>query len=92
MDEEKPVGLAPDERYFLGKAYLTEVERGTFALNRDMIYEHFDRTKRQVVREKLKVVGPIGLFRECEGEERPDLRTVHPVTTRELNLKRISEI
>jgi hypothetical protein len=94
MSDEKK-GLDPDQRFFLGKAYLTEVEKGTFALNRDLIHEHFDRDKRKPVREKIRVIGPIGLFREAENEaerKKPDLRTIHPTTTRELLLIRISDI
>lgn len=94
LTEEEKKGLPPDVKFFLGKAYLVVVEEGTFALQRDLIIQFFDKDKRKPVREKVKSIGPIGLFRECEGEERqrPDLRTIHPVTMQELLLKNIGQV
>lgn len=43
LTEEERKGLPPDVKFFMGKAYLVEVERGTFALKRDLIIEFFDR-------------------------------------------------
>ena len=101
MDDTKSL-VTPEEaskfpkgmRWFLTAAYLVEIEHRTYALQRDLIVQYFDKSARKEVREKLKTIGPIGLFRECEGEEaaKPDLRTIHPKTMKELLLKNIGEI
>lgn len=92
LTEEEKKGLPPDVKFFMGKAYLVEVERGTFALQRDLIIEFFNKEERKVNREKLKTLGPIGLFRQCEGDEKADLRTIHPTTMKELQLKNIGQV
>lgn len=81
------------KRIFLSKAYLSEVESGTFALFRNIIIEDVDESTGKLVQEKKgKPIGPIALFRKCEGEEKPDLRTIHPSSGTELLLKSISEV
>ena len=95
MPEEKKQNPLGDKRIFLEAAYLTEVERGTYGLYRNLVVEFFDKEKGRPVREKLKAVGPIGIFRECQGEEerrKPDMKTIHPTTGKELLLKNTGEL
>lgn len=95
MPEEKKQNPLGDKRVFAGKAYLLEVEKGTYGLYRDIILEYFDKEKGRPQREKLKSIGPIGLFREAQNDEerrKPDMKTVHPTTMRELLLKNIGEV
>ena len=94
-DEKKPQNPLGDKRIFLEPAYLVEVEKGTYGLYRNVVMEFFDKEKGKPVREKLKAVGPIGLFREAQNDEerrKPDMKTVHPVTQRELLLKNTGEL
>lgn len=77
-------------RVFLTAAYLKVLERNTFALYRNLEQEVTDETTGKSKREKMKEIGPIGIFRPAEGDEVVELRTVHPVTGQELKLKCIS--
>lgn len=74
----------------MGKGYLKALEAKTYGLFRNIEVEVFDKEKGRPVREKAGELGPIGIFRECEGDEKPDLRTVDPISTRLLELKKIS--
>jgi hypothetical protein len=74
-------------RTFLSPAYLVEVEAKTYGLYRDVLVMD-EKTQKK---EKLGTsIGPIGLFREKEGDEPVNLQTFHPVTKRVLYLTRIS--
>lgn len=58
-------------RTFLSKAYLTEIEKGTYGLYRDLLVEVIDTKTGQTVREKHgPPIGPISMLREMRpGEE-----------------------
>lgn len=72
-------------RTFCSPAYLVEVEPKTFGLFRNIT----QLNEKTGIKEKVgKPIGPIALFRECEGNEQPDLRT--QVGDRAVNLKKIS--
>lgn len=88
MESKKQKDKVP--RTFLSPAFLAEVEPKLFGLYRSIEVEEFDRQKGHPVREKIKNVGPIGLFRECEGEEKEDLMSFHPSDKRPMRLKRVS--
>jgi hypothetical protein len=77
-------------RTFLTSAFLIEVEPGLFGLYRSIEQEEFDRKKMKPVREKLKNVGPIALFRECKEGESIDMTTFHPVSKKPLSLTKVS--
>lgn len=76
-------------RFFLSPAFIQEVEPKLYGLFRSVESEEFDREKGRPVREKIKDVGPIGLFREVEGSEKEDLVSFHPIDKRPMKLKRI---
>lgn len=81
--------LEPQRRTFLSKAYLKEVERGTFGLFRDLVFEEADKKTGSLIREKSgKPIGPIRLLREArKGEEnRVVMRTMHPKTGKAISL------
>ena len=88
MKHETPDPKEP--RLFLGPGYLKVTERNTYGLFRDLFSEHVDPKTLEKERVKLREVGPIGIFREAEGDELVEMRTVHPVTGKELKLKCIS--
>lgn len=77
-------------RTFMSPAFIREVERGTFGLFRSIEVEEKDERTGKVTREKLRDVGPIGLFRECVGGEREDLTSFHPVEKRPMRLRKVS--
>lgn len=84
---EKPV-----KRTFLSKAYLRELEPGTFGLFRNLEVEEVDPKTGQPVREKVgRPIGPIGLLREAaKGEEaQVVLRTYHPTQNRPIELVKV---
>lgn len=58
-------------RTFLSKAYLVQIENGTYGLFRDLLVEVIDPKSGQTVREKHgPPIGPISLLREMRpGEE-----------------------
>ena len=92
MEETNKAKVPEGFKAYLSKAYLVEVEPKTFGLFRDMVIEQKDARTGKVEKEKLRTVGPIGLFRECEGDERPDLESFHPVDQRPMRLKNIGEV
>lgn len=77
------------KRVFLSPAYLTVLERGMglYGLYRNVEVEEPGKDGKPV-REKLRAIGPIGVFREAREGERIDLRTVHPENGKELRLVR----
>lgn len=81
------IDLKAGDRVFMTPAYIVVLERGTYGLYRDLVIEKsVSGTK---VREKLKSIGPIGLFREREdGDDASSiaLRTFHPTEGREISL------
>ncbi len=79
------------KRYFLGKAFLREVDPGTFGLFRDLLEETKDPANGKAIREKLKSLGPLQVFRRIENDERPDLRTIDPKTGQEISLKCLNQ-
>jgi hypothetical protein len=72
-------------RTFASPAYLVEVEAKTFGLYRNITQLNEQTGQKEKVG---KPIGPLALFRECEGNEQPDLRT--QIGDRAVNLKRIS--
>ena len=87
-DDEKKQQDLP--RTFMSKAYLVVIERKTYGLFRDITQECKDTRTGLVGREKVGQIGPIGIFRECEGDEQCDMWTHHPVEDRMLKLKKMS--
>lgn len=67
-------------RTFMGKAYVTVLEKDLYGLYRDVIVEEDDPKTGTPIREKAGSIGPIKLLREArKGEEQQVvLRTSHP--------------
>lgn len=93
MEEEAEKKFEGKNRIFFGEAYLQRIESKTYGLFRPLLVSPWIESEgRHGPREKLKVIGPIGVFRECEGSEKPDLMTFHPEEKRTLNLKSLGNI
>lgn len=95
MEEKKEDKLKSESKpkvpkVFLSPAFLIEVEHKLFGLYRSIEVEEFDRKNGHVVREKIKNVGPIALFRECEGDEKEDLLSFHPTEKRPMRVIKIN--
>ena len=73
-------------RYFLSRAYLVVLEPGLYGLYRNVECEEPNPKTGKVVREKIKAVGPLVVLRETKEGEQPEMKTVHPVSGKELSL------
>lgn len=76
-------------RTFLSPAFLVEVEPRIFGLYRSLEMEEFDQKNGCSSREKIKDIGPISLFRECERDEKEDLVSFHPTEHRPMRIRRV---
>ena len=73
-------------RTFVSPAFLMEIDTGTYGLYRNIEMEI------DGVREKIgNSIGPIGIFRKCQGDEKPDLETFDQLNHLPLKLKAIVE-
>lgn len=76
-------------RVFASPAFLKALEKDLYGLFRSIETEEKDERTGAVVREKVKDVGPLALFREAREGDEVSMRTVHPVTARELKLTKV---
>lgn len=92
IPDKKPDPLNGD-RYFMGKGYIMELEKGLFGLFRNVEVESVDKKTGKSFREKIKAIGPISLLREAKADEmqRVVLRTIHPTTYKEIALVEVDQ-
>lgn len=74
------------KRKFLSKAYLVEIEKGTFGLYRDYMETH-EENGEEITEKVGKPLGPLDLFREASAKDkRIDMLTFHPTESRPISL------
>lgn len=75
----------------MGPAYLRPIEeKEHFGLYRDLLVEKRDPKTGKRTKETVQPpVGPLMVFRIARGDERVDMRTIHPETQQELKLHKV---